>query len=387
MKELFQSLGLEAYAADPQVRNLAMSYLELYRSSPEPQVSVDAKTRCVLFVNDALCDMTGYTREEMVGTPILMFIHPDNRGISKNAFARLEEEHSIRDVHLDFAHKSGRRIRTSVSSNGMVNDAGIMLRSNSVIRLLDSPKNSTSHEDISTLEHELKASQKKAEQLEETTYHVAHDLREPVRNVQALSRMIRTASESSNPTRMNDYMDHLDKTAGRLSDMVSGLFEMSTDGSKSEAETINLNDVCQHVQEDLSVLFLETNAVIIIEPIPTLRGYRLELRSLFQNLIENAIKFKHSARLPEIHISVKSNDETLRIFVRDNGRGIQADHVPHVFDPFYRLPEDQHKPGAGIGLARCRKIMHLHNGSIQLASKPGIGTTLELVFPLNQPAG
>ena len=386
MNELFQNLGLEAYAEDPQVRSLAASYLELYRSSPEPQVSVDAKTRCIVFVNDALCRMLGYTREEMVGTPILMFIHPDNRSVSKDTFAQLEEDHLVRDVALDFAHKSGDRIPTLVSSNGILDKEGNVARSNSVIRVLDDQDIAPSSDTVTHLEQQLQASQDQVKKLEELCFQVSSDLREPVRNVQALSRMIRAAAESENPTRMHDYMDHLNKTSNRLAGMVGGLNEWATDGSRASLEAVSLRDICLSVHDDLSAVILESNAVLVVENVPAYKGYRLELRTMMRHLVENAIKFKHPSRLPEIHISAETTQDTLQIWVRDNGQGIAEEHHTHLFDPFYRLPEHHAVVGAGMGLARCKKIMQLHKGSIGVQSKPGIGTAMVLTFPLLEEA-
>jgi signal transduction histidine kinase len=135
---------------------------------------------------------------------------------------------------------------------------------------------------------------------------------------------------------------------------------------------------CARLQKDIA----ERRAVIDCGPLPSVKGDPALLEQLFVQLIDNAIKFQPGAA-PVVSIAA-TNGGVLQCEIRvsDRGIGIDAQHLQKIFEPFQRLHPSGRFPGTGIGLAICRKIVLLHEGSIGAQSVPGTGTTVVVKLPL-----
>jgi len=124
---------------------------------------------------------------------------------------------------------------------------------------------------------------------------------------------------------------------------------------------------------------LETKAVITCDPLPEVQVEGTLLVQVFQNLIENAIKYR-GKDAPRIHIGDGQEDGYYRFFVRDNGIGIEREYYGRIFEPFKRL-HGREKPGSGLGLALCKKIIERAGGRIWVESEPGRGSTFFFTLP------
>jgi signal transduction histidine kinase len=107
-----------------------------------------------------------------------------------------------------------------------------------------------------------------------------------------------------------------------------------------------------------------------------------QIKTVFQNIISNAIKFSDAGSDP-VRISVKPQPHQTVVRIADNGIGIPQEELSFIFEPFYRVDKSRSKDtgGYGLGLSLCKTIMEAHNGKIEVASKPGEGTTVSLFFP------
>ena len=115
---------------------------------------------------------------------------------------------------------------------------------------------------------------------------------------------------------------------------------------------------------------------------PTLSVDGSQLTQLFQNLIGNAVKFRHE--VPQVHVTASVEGDLATFSVRDNGIGIEADYLERVFAIFQRLQTRDKYEGTGIGLAVCRKIVERHGGRIWAESEPSVGTTFYFAIPVNE---
>jgi light-regulated signal transduction histidine kinase (bacteriophytochrome) len=132
---------------------------------------------------------------------------------------------------------------------------------------------------------------------------------------------------------------------------------------------------------DLETMIKTTNASIEVTEMPKLNVYEIEIRQVFQNLITNAIKFHKKDTRPKIQISAAKLNEKWKFSVSDVGIGIASIHFEKIFDIFQRLPTNEEYDGNGIGLANCKKIVHLHQGEIWVESKLGEGSTFYFTIP------
>ena len=214
----------------------------------------------------------------------------------------------------------------------------------------------------------------KNKELEQFTYIASHDLQEPLRT---LTNFVDLLDKN-----YNDQFDELgQKSLGyikgasiRMSNLVKGLLEYSRIGSSSEITTINCNQLLQDVKSDLTTAIEESNATLIIEELPELKGYETELRMLFQNLISNAIKYSKPNVPPVVRVFAEEK-KGWTFAVEDNGIGIEKKHLKRIFIIFQRLHHQEQYNGTGIGLAHCNKIAVLHKGTIWAKSVPDVGST------------
>ena len=125
----------------------------------------------------------------------------------------------------------------------------------------------------------------------------------------------------------------------------------------------------------------ESNATLTVTDLPRIKGYELELRVLFQNLISNSLKFRVPGRTPQIYVSAKKQKNSWVFSVQDNGIGIDPQHRDKVFLIFQRLNVREKYEGTGIGLANCKKIVDLHGGKIWIDQKSTEGTTFCFSIP------
>jgi light-regulated signal transduction histidine kinase (bacteriophytochrome) len=115
---------------------------------------------------------------------------------------------------------------------------------------------------------------------------------------------------------------------------------------------------------------------------PTLPVDRGQMVRLFQNLIGNAVKYRHPERPAEVHLSAEQQGTEWVISVRDNGIGFDQRHAGAIFAPFKRLHTAEEYPGTGVGLAICKRIVQAQGGRIWAESQPGNGTTFFFTLPV-----
>ena len=146
----------------------------------------------------------------------------------------------------------------------------------------------------------------------------------------------------------------------------------------------DLNQLMDQVLLNLKVPVEEKKAKITYKNLPTVMCDEIQLERLFQNLIDNAMKF--CQKTPDVHIeSHKKNGEWI-IKVQDNGIGIDPKYANHIFGVFYRLHNPDEYPGNGIGLAECKRIIERHGGKIWVHSEPEKGSTFYISLPLLVPS-
>ena len=132
---------------------------------------------------------------------------------------------------------------------------------------------------------------------------------------------------------------------------------------------------------NLQTSISKANAKITSDPLPVVMADATQLTQLFQNLIGNAVKFRHDDVPPEIHVGSQRRGDQWVLWVKDNGIGIPPDQYERIFEVFERLHTRQKYPGTGVGLAICRKIVERHGGRIWVESSVGKGTTFYFTLP------
>lgn len=133
------------------------------------------------------------------------------------------------------------------------------------------------------------------------------------------------------------------------------------------------------VLDDLKLAIGKSGATVTRDPMPRVMVDPVQLRQLFQNLIENALRFSGDAQ-PVVHLSGRREGDRCHFTVRDEGVGIEPEYLDRIFVIFQRL-EGPESPGTGIGLALCKKVVERHGGEIWVESERGEGSTFHFTLP------
>ncbi len=220
------------------------------------------------------------------------------------------------------------------------------------------------------------------EELEQFAYAASHDLQEPLRTVSSYLTLLKRRYDEDLDSDGIEFIDFAVDGADRMRDMIQALLAYSrVDTRGEEFEPVNVSTIFERVTQDLRVTIEETDATVSTPTTElTVSGDGSQLVQLFQNLIENGIKYNTDPRV--IDVSVTRHDESVTFDVTDNGVGMQLDQADDIFEVFNRLHTREEFEGTGIGLSICQKIAERHGGEISVESEPGEGSTFSVVLPI-----
>jgi two-component system, LuxR family, sensor kinase FixL len=220
-------------------------------------------------------------------------------------------------------------------------------------------------------------------ELERFTYTVSHDLKSPLITIKGFLGMLEQDARDGNVERLARDIERIASAADRMQNLLEDLLELSRVGRiGNPVEVVPLERVVRDVLEILAGPISESGARVEVEAnLPVVRGDRLRLQEVLQNLVENALKFARDDCPPLIQIGTRPGEgDGAVVFVRDNGRGIDPRYREKVFGLFEKLQKGTQ--GTGIGLALVKRIVEFHGGRIWVESEgSGLGATFCLVLP------
>ena len=220
--------------------------------------------------------------------------------------------------------------------------------------------------------------------LQQFAYIVSHDLQEPLQVIKGFLKVLKKRYTNKLDEKGNEFIELTIDCTKSMQGLIQGLLEYSRVGHKGkEFRPTECAVVLEKALFNLKAAIEESGAVVTCDGLPTIMADAVQLGSLLQNLIGNAIKF-HGAEPPRVHVSAKKRDSEWLFSVRDNGIGIEPKFSERIFAVFQRLHTSAEYPGTGIGLAVCKKIVERHGGRIWVESEPGKGTTFSFNIPDKQ---
>lgn len=217
-------------------------------------------------------------------------------------------------------------------------------------------------------------------ELEKFAYVTSHDLQAPLATITSYAQLLQQRYESNLDNQASKYIQHIVSGCLRMQNLIEDLLEYSRIGrNRKTFSSVDCNNILATVCSNLQSTIRKNQATIIYNNLPTVMGNSSYLMQLFQNLIDNAIKYRREEP-PKIEITVESRENEYLFAVKDNGIGIDSQSFERIFQIFYRLHTPQEYSGTGIGLAICQKIVELHGGQIWLESQLDEGTTFYFTF-------
>ncbi len=213
------------------------------------------------------------------------------------------------------------------------------------------------------------------EELERFFYIASHDLREPLRTIAGFLTLLEMKFADKIDDNGKEYIAFAVGGVKRMQDLIDDLLTYSKTGKQPELIMVDLNEILNIAIANLAASIKANNATITNDFLPFVCGDGKMLSLLLQNLISNAIKFHDKDKGIVIHVGAEQEENMVKIFVRDNGIGIEPNFKKSMFNVFKKYHNREEYEGTGIGLAICKKIVAQHRGKIWVESELGEGST------------
>lgn len=221
-------------------------------------------------------------------------------------------------------------------------------------------------------------------ELEQFAYIASHDLQTPLRHISSYVQLLTSKIRKTTvlDERTEKWVEYILSGTKQMKSLILDLLTYSRIGRVDiKVEEIDVLKLLAHVADEVREPIRVTQAKIVYDELPMIVGIRSQIEQLFQNLIENALKFKKSEIDPLVTIKCQDHGEFWMFSVSDNGIGIDSKYFERIFLMFHRLHSTDEYAGTGIGLAICKKIVEFHGGKIWVESTLGEGTVFSFILP------
>ncbi len=333
----------------------------------------------MLEVNDRLCEILGYSRNELLKMSLAEFTHADDLATERKGLGRLV---------------SGQIPYFTMEKRCLRKDGGVIW-----VRVTNSVP--FAHDEraswwVSVVEEITERKRADAELLRTTTeltrsnqdleqfaYVASHDLQEPLRMVAGYLQLLSERYRGQLDEKADKYIVYAVDGAERMSGLIHDLLAYSRVNIRGEQlQKTSAEEAFCFAMRNLASAIEQAGAVVYHDPLPTVRADKAQLSQLFQNLIGNAVKFHSPDRKAEIRVYAREDDRFWHFVVQDNGIGFDEKYRDKMFLIFQRLQGRGKFPGTGIGLAICKRIVERHGGRIWANSRSGEGATFHFTIPV-----
>jgi chemotaxis family two-component system sensor kinase Cph1 len=376
------------------------TYREIFVKNPSVMILIDPVNNNILDANPAAINYYGYSLEQLLKMKISDINASDASVVQdemQETIPQQKDHFTIKhrladgkirdvDVHIGYIGYKGKNIICAIIID-------ITLQKKTEITLAQRNANINKMLNIEIDDHEtaemkleklidnLEISNK---ELERFAYVSSHDLREPLRMITSFLQLLQKRYAPDLDEDANDFINFAVEGAKRLDMMINDILEYSKVGNtEKELKYLHTEKIIKQVLHSLKTLIEDNNAIVTYDPLPLIYANEHQMVQLFQNLIGNGIKY-HGKNYPKIYISVEKKAEEYIFSVKDNGIGIDQQHLERIFTIFQRLHTREEYAGTGIGLAISQRIIQQHGGKIWAESELGKGTTFYFTIPIKQ---
>ncbi len=322
--------------------------------------------------NKAFQRILGYTYEEALNAdfPYPWLVEEE---MSRYVLwiANLREKNWLHDFDMTWHSKDGSMIPVSLSTTLLRDAAGTPVAMLNIAR------------DITERVRLMKDIERRNKELDDFTYVVSHDLKEPLISIEGFSRILYADYYTMIGTDGKEYLDSIVGATTRMKNLIDDLLMLSRVSRPSEAfRAVSMAAVMDEIRKDMMFTIRQRGVQLVIpDALPSVWGYETHLKILFRNLIGNAIKF-NTQKAPVVEVGFRNEENNYYLFsVKDNGIGIDPEFHEKIFVIFQRLHRRDEYEGTGAGLAIVKKIVEMHKGTIWVESEPGKGSTFFLTLP------
>lgn len=242
--------------------------------------------------------------------------------------------------------------------------------------------------ELKKAELELESKAVKLEQsnkeLEQFAYIVSHDMKQPIRTIISYLNLVKKKCTGQIPEEGMEFIQYSIEGANKMSALIRDILDYSKIDQQIEIQAdVSLSRIYKSVQANLNDIITSNNAEIFCDELPVVCGNETMLTELFQNLIENGMKYNRREK-KRIDVRVTEQEQHWHFAISDNGIGFEEEYAHQIFKIFKRLHTDGEFQGTGIGLAVCQKVVEKHGGTIWASSKKDEGSTFHFTLPKQQ---
>ncbi len=364
-------------------------YGYLYNNAPDLMASIDIRTKRILDCNEQVANTLGYSKEELIGMPLLGIYHKSCHDKVLNTFDKFLKDGFVNDVRLMLEKRDGSKMNVTLNASAIKDEKGYITQTNSVWRDISDlvkTENKLKHfneeleKRVNERTNELTAANN---ELEDFTYMATHDLKAPIANVKGHFGIVKTELGITNNKIVDDCFNWIDKSLDLAENKIHSIVRVAQLQFQDidKAERIDVKSEIKEIINEMSLFISENRANITFVNDDSFEMYFIKdnFKSIFFNLIHNSIKYRQPNMLPEITIKIDSKNPLLSISVSDNGIGFDMEkQESKLFGMFQRLHD--HVEGDGMGLHLVKKIIDKSGGSIKVDSEINKGTTFQIYF-------
>ncbi len=329
-------------------------------------MAVINKNGTIDFVNDQFFNLTGFKKEEIPNTETWMYLaYPDTdyrESVNSEWFDTIKEvsghNTQIKDREYIITCKNGKRKNIQFKLASIADKFILVLNDITQIRTAEKER-----------ENLIAGLEKKNAEMERFTYTVSHDLRSPLVTIKGFLGLLDEDIADGITSTAADYIERISVAADKMQSLLEDLLELSRIGTVTHNPAVlDMNLLIKEVLELLHGSITGKKAEIITENnYPAIFGDKKRIGEVFQNLIENSLKFSRKNVIPKIKIGFQKDDYSVTFTISDNGIGIDRQYIEKIFGLFDKL--DPESEGTGVGLALVKRIVETHNGSIRIESE------------------
>jgi two-component system CheB/CheR fusion protein len=234
------------------------------------------------------------------------------------------------------------------------------------------------YREIARLRHKMNFLVQKMLEKEQFIHSITHDVKEPLRSITLFTQLIRRDTQSKGDFQTDEYLQYIESASIYLQKLISNLqFIYESLDQDIHLSPIEMQDCVEQACENLRLKISEQEATIEIKSLPKCFSDSILLTQVFQNLIENSIKFRTEQK-PQIKIFGETEADSFTLFIEDNGTGIDPDDLERIFELNFRGSNSNKILGSGHGLALCKNNLEKLGATIDVVSELGKGSSFQI---------